>query len=157
MKLPLSVIALATSSSSSPELPMHVVQPYPIKLKPILSKYFCKPLILRHRSGFSWFEAKQTFTSKTTRPGGKYYLFWRYLVTAPDPGAGLVLIHGLTCQYTKVTKRRAASRGHFESNEDSPQGQARMPFLQQGQHQAWHLDSKCLCNLLWQQSQHYHV
>lgn len=58
MKLPLSVIALATSSSSSPELPMHVVQPYPIKLKPRLSKYFCKPLILR-QVRFSWFEAKK--------------------------------------------------------------------------------------------------
>src|SRR5438552_3409660 len=54
----------AISSGSGPLLPMHVVQPYPTRLNPSLSRYVCKPA------------------------------FSRYSVTTFDPGARLVLTHG---------------------------------------------------------------
>ncbi|CAF4210018.1 unnamed protein product, partial [Rotaria sordida] len=47
-----------------PELPIQVVQPYPTKLKPKISKYFCKPLLSK------------------------------YSVTTWEPGANEVLTHG---------------------------------------------------------------
>ena len=48
-----------------PEFPMQVVQPYPTKLKPSLSKYTCKPALSK------------------------------YSVTTFEPGAREVLTHGL--------------------------------------------------------------
>src|SRR5438093_5952163 len=53
-----------TSSGSGPLLPMHVVQPYPTRLKPSSSRYFVSP---------DWF---------------------KYSVTTFDPGARLVFTHG---------------------------------------------------------------
>lgn len=42
--IPFSAISVATDSSSSPEFPIHVVQPYPTVWKPNWFKYSCKPL-----------------------------------------------------------------------------------------------------------------
>src|SRR5580700_6115825 len=56
--------AAATSSGSGPLLPMHVVQPYPTRLKPRSSRYVISP-------------ARR-----------------RYSVTTFEPGASLVLTHG---------------------------------------------------------------
>src|SRR2546430_9245696 len=53
-----------TSSGSGPLLPMHVVQPYPTRLKPSASRYVSRPDLRR------------------------------YSVTTFDPGARLVLTHG---------------------------------------------------------------
>src|ERR1700722_11327730 len=44
----LSLIALEISGGSGPELPMQVVQPKPTRLKPSLSRSFCKPDFLRY-------------------------------------------------------------------------------------------------------------
>src|SRR5713226_1477153 len=54
----------ATSSGSGPLLPMHVVQPYPTRLKPSFSRYGVRPAL------------------------------FRYSVTTFDPGARLVFTHG---------------------------------------------------------------
>src|SRR5476649_874896 len=62
----LSVTTREISSGSGPLLPMQVVQPYPTRLKPSLSRYSVSPA----RS--------------------------RYWVTTLDPGASDVLTHGLT-------------------------------------------------------------
>src|SRR5262245_1181001 len=53
-----------TSSGSGPLLPMHVVQPYPTRLKPSSSRYGWSPEVLR------------------------------YSVTTFEPGARLVFTHG---------------------------------------------------------------
>src|SRR5436189_3879508 len=53
-----------TSSGSGPLLPMHVVQPYPTRLKPSASRYESSPA------------------------------FRRYSVTTFEPGARLVFTHG---------------------------------------------------------------
>src|SRR5215212_6667905 len=58
-------IAAETSSGSGPELPMHVVQPYPTRLNPSCSRYGTRPACSR------------------------------YSVTTLDPGARLVFTHGL--------------------------------------------------------------
>src|SRR5688572_25877524 len=73
LRLPLSTEATTrlrdstsalTSSGSGPLLPMHVVQPYPTRLKPSRSRYCSRPD------------------------------FRRYSVTTFDPGARLVFTHG---------------------------------------------------------------
>src|SRR4030095_3359497 len=73
LRLPLSTDATTrlrastsadTSSGNGPLLPMHVVQPYPTRLKPSMSRY-------------------------TSRPDLR-----RYSVTTFDPGARLVFTHG---------------------------------------------------------------
>ena len=43
----LSLIALEISAGSGPELPMQVVQPKPTRLKPSLSRSFCRPDLLK--------------------------------------------------------------------------------------------------------------
>src|SRR5690348_9849101 len=55
----------AISSGRGPLLPMHVVQPYPTRLKPIASRYFDR------------------------------FALFRYSVTTFEPGARLVLTQGL--------------------------------------------------------------
>src|SRR3954451_22550636 len=60
-----SEIALETASGSGPELPMHVVQPYPTVWKPSASRYGVSPA------------------------------FSQYSVTTFEPGARLVFTHGL--------------------------------------------------------------
>src|ERR1700729_3683141 len=68
------------SSGRGPLLPMHVVQPYPTRLKPRSSRYSVRPA----RS--------------------------RYSVTTFDPGASDVLTHGLTVRpfWTALRARRPA-------------------------------------------------
>src|SRR5438309_1060170 len=46
--MPLSLIDFEISSGSGPELPMQVVQPKPIRLKPSLSRSFCRPDLSRY-------------------------------------------------------------------------------------------------------------
>src|SRR6187551_2083647 len=46
--MPLSLIDFEISSGSGPELPMQVVQPKPIRLKPILSRSACRPELARY-------------------------------------------------------------------------------------------------------------
>src|SRR5213079_994308 len=60
-----SAIAADTGSGSGPELPMHVVQPYPTRLNWSCSRYSVSPALSR------------------------------YSVTTFDPGARLVFTHGL--------------------------------------------------------------
>src|SRR6478609_7059810 len=62
--MPLSLIDLEIGSGSGPELPMQVVQPKPTRLKPTLSRYFCRPAVSR------------------------------YSATTCDPGASDVFTHG---------------------------------------------------------------
>src|SRR5215468_11181102 len=64
----LSLMVLDISGGSGPEFPMQVVQPYPIRLNPSLSRSFCSPDLARY--------------SPTT---------W-------EPGASDVLTHGLTAR-----------------------------------------------------------
>src|SRR5258708_25766023 len=59
-------MALDISGGSGPEFPMQVVQPYPTRLKPSLSRSFCSPDFLR------------------------------YSPTTCEPGASDVLTHGFT-------------------------------------------------------------
>ena len=59
-------MALEISAGSGPELPMQVVQPKPTRLKPSLSRSFCRPD------------------------------FSRYSATTCEPGASEVFTHGLT-------------------------------------------------------------
>jgi len=47
---PFSEIAEATDGSSSPELPIHVVQPNPTILKPCSFRYFCSPLTKKYKT-----------------------------------------------------------------------------------------------------------
>src|ERR1700748_1071089 len=51
--MPLSLIDLEISSGSGPELPMQVVQPKPIRLKPTLSRSVCSPELERY-SATTW-------------------------------------------------------------------------------------------------------
>src|ERR1700712_4585645 len=51
--MPLSLIVFEISSGSGPELPMQVVQPNPIKLKPTLSRSSCNPELERY-SATTW-------------------------------------------------------------------------------------------------------
>ena len=60
------LIVSEISSGSGPELPMQVVQPKPTRLKPSLSRSFCKPD------------------------------FAKYSATTCEPGASEVFTHGLT-------------------------------------------------------------
>src|ERR1041384_1198591 len=46
-------MALDTFAGSGPELPMQVVQPKPTRLKPIASRYFCRPAFSRY-SATTW-------------------------------------------------------------------------------------------------------
>src|SRR6202023_3995276 len=62
----LSLIVLDISGGSGPEFPMQVVQPYPTRLNPSLSRSFCRPD------------------------------FARYSPTTWEPGASDVLTHGFT-------------------------------------------------------------
>ena len=48
-----SLIALEISGGSGPELPMQVVQPKPTRLKPSLSRSFCRPDLSRY-SATTW-------------------------------------------------------------------------------------------------------
>src|SRR3954447_7580459 len=60
--MPLSLIDLEMSSGSGPELPMQVVQPKPIRLKPTLSRSSCKPELARY-SATTWLpSASDVFT-----------------------------------------------------------------------------------------------
>jgi hypothetical protein len=60
------MIASCTSEGISPELPMHVMHPYPAIVKPSLSKASYTPA------------------------------FSKYSLTTPDPGDNVVLMYGLT-------------------------------------------------------------
>ena len=60
------VSASSSSRSSGPELPMHVVQPKPTRLKPSWSRNGCRPVL------------------------------FRYSLTTREPGASEVFTHGLT-------------------------------------------------------------
>src|ERR1700743_2241571 len=51
--MPLSLIDLEMSSCSGPELPIKVVQPKPIRLKPTLSRSACSPELERY-SATTW-------------------------------------------------------------------------------------------------------
>src|SRR3954463_14935575 len=51
--MPFSLMDLEMSSCSGPELPMHVVQPKPIRLKPTLSSSVCSPELVRY-SATTW-------------------------------------------------------------------------------------------------------
>src|ERR1700684_751224 len=51
--MPLSLIDFEISSGSGPELPMQVVQPKPIRLKPTLSSSSCNPELARY-SATTW-------------------------------------------------------------------------------------------------------
>src|SRR3981081_4836912 len=51
--MPLSLMDLEISSGSGPELPMQVVQPKPIRLKPTLSRSSCSPELARY-SATTW-------------------------------------------------------------------------------------------------------
>src|SRR6202047_4856366 len=51
--MPLSLIDFEMSSGSGPELPMQVVQPKPIRLKPTLSRSSCSPELDRY-SATTW-------------------------------------------------------------------------------------------------------
>src|SRR5437588_11830368 len=51
--MPLSLIDFEISSGSGPELPMQVVQPKPIRLKPTLSRSACRPELARY-SATTW-------------------------------------------------------------------------------------------------------
>src|ERR1700675_4905379 len=51
--MPLSLIDFEISSGSGPELPMQVVQPKPIRLKPTLSSASCRPEFERY-SATTW-------------------------------------------------------------------------------------------------------
>src|SRR3981081_689586 len=60
--MPLSLIDLEISSGSGPELPMQVVQPKPIRLKPTLSRSSCSPELDRY-SATTWLPgASEVFT-----------------------------------------------------------------------------------------------
>src|SRR4051812_39438208 len=60
--MPLSLIDFEISSGSGPELPMQVVQPKPIRLKPTLSRSSCKPELARY-SATTWLPgASDVFT-----------------------------------------------------------------------------------------------
>src|SRR5678815_3401730 len=74
----LASISACTSSGSGPLFPMQVVQPYPTRLKPSLSRYVSRPALRR------------------------------YSVTTFEPGARLVLTHGccvrpFSVSYTHLT------------------------------------------------------
>src|SRR6201985_3574051 len=51
--MPLSLSDFERSSGSGPELPMQVVQPKPIRLKPTLSSSACSPELVRY-SATTW-------------------------------------------------------------------------------------------------------
>src|ERR1700719_1141800 len=51
--IPLSLIDFEISSGSGPELPIQVVQPNPIRLKPTLSRSSCSPELERY-SATTW-------------------------------------------------------------------------------------------------------
>src|SRR5689334_442111 len=60
--MPLSLIDFEISSCSGPELPMQVVQPKPTRLKPTLSRSFCRPELARY-SATTWLPgASEVFT-----------------------------------------------------------------------------------------------
>src|SRR6201989_2263640 len=60
--MPLSVMDFEMSSCSGPELPMQVVQPKPIRLKPPLSSSACSPELVRY-SATTWLPgASDVFT-----------------------------------------------------------------------------------------------
>lgn len=42
----------------------------------------------------------------------KYYLLSKYLVTTPEPGARLVLTHGLTCKYSRKINQDSKNYNH---------------------------------------------
>src|ERR1700691_2686412 len=71
----LSLIAFEISGGSGPELPMQVVQPKPTRLKPSLSRSFCKPDLLK------------------------------YSATTCEPGASEVFTHGLTVRPRAIALR----------------------------------------------------
>src|ERR1700684_672467 len=71
----LSLIAFEISGGNGPELPMHVVQPKPTRLKPSLSKSFCKPDL------------------------------FKYSPTTCEPGASEVFTHGLTLRPAPIAFR----------------------------------------------------
>src|SRR4029079_131930 len=60
--MPFSLMDLEMSSCSGPELPMQVVQPKPIRLKPTLSSSVCSPELVRY-SATTWLPgASEVFT-----------------------------------------------------------------------------------------------
>src|SRR5436305_3817819 len=89
--MPLSLIDFEISSGSGPELPMQVVQPKPIRLKPTLSRSFCRPELARY-SATTWLPgASEVFTQglalsplaaalRANRPAPIRTLGWEVLV-----------------------------------------------------------------------------
>src|SRR5665213_3963278 len=62
-------MVLEISGGSGPELPMHVVQPNPTRLKPSLSRSFCKPDLSRYSATTCEPGASEVFTHGfTVRP-----------------------------------------------------------------------------------------
>src|SRR5580693_853599 len=57
-----SLIAFEISAGSGPELPMQVVQPKPTRLKPSLSRSFCRPDLLRYSATTCEPGASEVFT-----------------------------------------------------------------------------------------------
>ena len=72
---PLSLMVFDTGAGSGPELPMQVVQPKPTRLKPSLSRSFCRPD------------------------------FSRYSATTWLPGASEVLTHGFCFRPSRLALR----------------------------------------------------
>src|SRR5262245_41086181 len=65
----LSLIDLEISGGSGPELPMHVVQPNPTRLKPRPSRSFCRPDFSRYSATTCEPGASDVFTQGfTVRP-----------------------------------------------------------------------------------------
>lgn len=102
--IPFSDIAEATDSSKSPELPIQVVQPYPTIWKPCSFKYFCSPLHKSKKKNsiylFQWGNNIKSDKMNVEKAwfckNYKKYLWSKYFVTTPEPGARLVFTHGLT-------------------------------------------------------------
>src|SRR5262245_38879842 len=62
----LSLIDLEISGGSGPELPMHVVQPNPTRLKPRPSRSFCRPDLSRYSATTCEPGASDVFTQGLT-------------------------------------------------------------------------------------------
>src|SRR5690348_6653294 len=60
--MPLSLIDFEISSGSGPELPMQVVQPKPTRLKPTLSRSFCRPDLSKYSATTCEPGASEVFT-----------------------------------------------------------------------------------------------
>lgn len=129
--VPFSVIASATIWSRSPEFPIQVVQPYPTRLKPWSLKYFSKPLKMLYciHDHYVWrIQCIIACRIAGTTIRGIWWIKWhvekyllsRYFVTTPDPGARLVLIHGLTLpNKSRQLSTLASQKGREGKNENA--------------------------------------